>query len=425
MNKMSTVEMQIAERARRHEVLTNLHNFIDEDFLQESFATLNKEGASGVDNVDWHAYNENQDTQIRELHTAFKSGRYRAPHIRRIYIPKESGGERPLSLPTVEDKILQKAVSKILTPIYEQIFYQGSYGYRPGRSPHQALDELFKEVSWQGKCYVIDADMQNYFGSIDHQRMQEFLSLRIRDRVVTRMIGKWMKAGIMEEGRVEYPKEGTPQGGVISPLLSNVYLHYALDEWFNKQVQPLLRGQSTLIRFADDFVLLFSDKSDAQRVMKVLPKRLGKYGLTLHPEKTKLIELDKDEGQKAETFDFLGFTHYMGKSRKGKRILKRKTSSKKLRGATKRMTVWIKRNRHLPLPELIKMLNSKLVGHYRYYGMTFNIRSLNVFHHLVKRQLYKWLSRRGGKKRITWEKFEVMMTEWLPLARPKIYHGYS
>ena len=424
---MLTVEMQIAARARKYaeEPITNLHHFIDLEVLHHSLDSLNKDGASGVDGQHWKDYDARRDELLGVLFTAFKSGRYRAPNIRRVYIPKGDGGRRPLGMPTVEDKILQTAVNKVLTPIYEQIFYSSSYGFRPGKSPHQALEQLFTEVSFKGKRYIIDADMRNYFDSINHGRLREFLSQRIRDRVVTRMINKWLKAGIMEQGRVHYPEQGTPQGGNISPLLSNIYLHYVLDEWFIEQVQPLLKGSSTLIRFADDFVLLFSDKSDAKRVLKVLPKRLGKYGLSLHPDKTKLIELVRGEVQGPRTFDFLGFTHYVGKSRKGTRILKRKTSSKKLRGSLKRTGEWIKHNRHQSTRSLITQLNRKLDGHYGYYGITFNSGGLHSYFEQVRRLLFKWLNRRGGKRKLIWEEYDVLITRLIPLNKPKIYHNFS
>jgi RNA-directed DNA polymerase len=419
--------MQIAERSKKYRdtALTNLHSFIDRAMLEECFDSLNKKGASGVDGETWQGYNEIRGERIPELLNGFKSGSYRAPHIRRVYIPKGDGKLRPLGLPTVEDKILQTAVNRVLTPIYEQIFYDTSYGFRPGRSQHQALERLFKEVSMHGKQYVIDADMQNYFGSIEHQHLREFLGRRIRDNVTERMINKWLKAGILEEGQVKYPKEGTPQGGSISPLLSNIYLHYVLDEWFHEQIQPLLQGSSTMIRFADDFLLLFSNRRDAIRVLEVLPKRLGKYGLTLHPEKTKLVEVAGSSEAETGTFDFLGFTHYMGKSQKGNSILKRKTSSKKLRMSAKRVGEWIKLNRHRPVRELIAKLNLKLTGHYAYYGITFNSRGLNSFYETVKRMLFKWLNRRGGRNRLNWARFRRLITEWLPLSKPRIYHKYS
>lgn len=425
---MSTVEMQIAERARKYprEALTNLNQYVDVTLLKESLASLNKKGASGVDGETWEHYHARASERIPQLLAAFKSGEYRAPNIRRVYIPKGDGKtQRPLGLPTVEDKVLQTAVTKILTPIYEQIFHDTSYGFRTGKSPHQALEALFQEVSFKGKRYIIDADMQNYFGSIDHQCLREFLDLRIKDGVIRRMIDKWLKAGILEEGQVVYPKEGTPQGGTISPLLSNVYLHYVLDAWFKEQIQPLLKGKSFIIRYADDFLLGFSQLEDARRVMEVLPKRLGKYGLTLHPEKTRLIEMEKGKQQPGNTFDFLGFTHYMSKSRKGRPVLSRKTSSKKLRMSLQRMQTWIISNRHNGVTELIAGVNLKLKGHYGYYGITFNSRKLNSYFHQTKRILHKWINRCGGKPVWNWERFTKLITVWMPLDKPRIYHSYQ
>lgn len=424
--KMSTVEMQIAERCRRNpgEALTNLQQFIDEEFLEECLNILNKQSASGVDGQDWKTYNEERKERIPELLKGFKSGSYRAPYIRRVYIPKGDGKQRPLGLPTIEDKVLQTAVSKILTPIYEGIFYDNSYGFRPGKSQHQALEELFKEVSYQGKRYIIDADMENYFGSINHQCLREFLNRKIKDGVIRKMIDKWLKAGVLENGQVVYPTEGTPQGGTISPLLSNIYLHYVLDEWFKEEIQPRLKGESFMIRYADDFLLGFTNEEDARRVMEVLPKRLGKYSLKLHPEKTKLLELDGSEKDVQRGFDFLGFTHFMGKSRKGKSILKRKTSGKKLKASLKRMNEWLRFNRHGRLEGVIAEVNLKLQGHYQYYGITFNGRQIRVYYEAVKRLIFTWTNRCGGRKKLSWSQFALRAEVWSPLLTPRICHSY-
>ncbi len=424
--KMSTVEMQIVERYGKYrgEALTNLHQFIDENYLHECFRLLNKASASGVDGQRWKDYDEQRKERVPQLLEAFRSGRYRAPNIRRVYIPKGEGKQRPLGIPNIEDKLLQTAVSRILTPIYEGIFYAGSHGFRPGKSQHAALEELFVEVSFKRKRYIIDADIQSYFDKINHVELRNFLDRKIKDGVIRKMIDKWLKAGVWEKGQVKYPTEGTPQGGSISPLLSNIFLHYVLDEWFEEQIKPCLKGESFLIRFADDFLLGFTNEEDALRVMEVLPQRFAKYGLSLHPEKTKLIKLDEDQGEAPKTFDFLGFTHYMDKSRKGQRILKRKTSKKKLRGALVRMNEWIKRNRHGPLEGIIVELNKKLRGYYQYYGVTFNSKQLRHYYEEVKQLLYKWTNRCGASTALTWERFSLRVDVWSPLAKPKIYHSF-
>ena len=426
MKKMSTVELQIAERARKFkgEALHNLHHFIDAQWLQESYEKLNRKSAKGIDGKTWQQYGLELPERRESLLAEFKSGRYKAPALRRVYIPKDKHGQRPIDISTTEDKVLQESVRRVIEPIYEEDYKPFSYGFRPGRSQHQAIDYMFKKVSFEKMHYIIDADIKNYFGSIDHGTLREVLDERMKDGVVRRTIDKWLKAGIMDEGNISYPEFGTKQGSVISPLLSNIYLHYVLDVWFSEIIQPLLKGKSFIVRFADDCILGFTDKSDAERVMEVLPRRFAKYGLTLHPEKTKMIDLNSSRGETGRSFDFLGFTHYLGKSRKGNKILKRKTSSKRLTKAIVNISKFIKLNRHTKLGDLIAAINVKLRGHYSYYGITFNSRGVFAFYEQVKRCLYKWLLRRGGKRKWNWETFSKLIYQWNPLVKPFITHPY-
>lgn len=424
--EMSTVELQIAERARKYkgEALHNLHHYIDVPMLEEVYGNLNKRSASGVDEVTWEDYGENLAERLTSLENEFKSGRYRAPAVRRVYIQKDKHSQRPLGIPTIEDKVLQGGVRKVIEPIYEEDFKDFSYGFRAGHSPHQAVKQMFCKVSFEKMHHIIDGDIQNYFGSIDHTHLREFLDKRVNDGVIRRMIDKWLKAGVLESGNITYPDEGTPQGGVISPLLANIYLHYVLDVWFSEIIQPLLKGKSFIIRYADDFILGFSDKADAERVMEVLPKRFAKYKLTLHPEKTKLIDLTQSGGTSDRSFDFLGFTHYLGKSRKGKQILKHKTNTKRLSRAVSRMNDFIKSNRHIELRKLIAEINLKLRGHYSYYGITFNYKGIAMYYTEVTKLLLKWLRRRGGKTKWKWDNFPKLINEWCPLLKPYIANSY-
>ena len=427
MKVMLTLEMQIAQRAIKHkdEGLHNLSQFIDAELMERCYRQLNKNSTSGVDKENWYEYGIVAKERIPKLLTLFKTGNYRAPNIRRVYIPKGDGEKRPIGIPTIEDKVLQSSVRAVLEPIYEQEFKHFSYGFRSNRSAHQAIDYLTRQITFEGMRYIIDADLKNYFGSIPHVELRQLIARRVNDGVIRKMIDKWLKAGVLEEGQVTYPTAGTPQGGIISPLLSNIYLHYVLDTWFSEEIQPLLKGKSFIVRYADDFILGFSDQQDAKRVLQVLSKRFNKFGLGLHPEKTSLIDLDCERGEGARSFDFLGFTHYMGKSRKGKPILKRKTSKKKLRKCITQTDEWIKRNRHRKLTDLIGDLNVKLRGHYNYYGITFNTKGIRCFYNEIRRRLHKWLNRRGGKTIWIWERYDQLVNQWIPLLKPKIYHAFS
>jgi len=426
MKKMSTVKLQIAERARKFkgEALYNLHHFIDAPLLQESYEQLNKKSAEGIDGKSWLQYGLEFTERRTSLLAEFKSGRYRAPALRRVYIPKDKHSQRPIDIATTEDKVLQKGVLSAIEPIFEEDFKPFSYGFRPGRSQHQAIDYMFKKVSFEKMHYIIDADIQNYFGSINHGNLRDFLDKRVKDGVIRRMIDKWLKAGIMKSGNIEYPEHGTQQGSVISPILSNIYLHYVLDEWFSEQIQPLLKGKSFIVRYADDFILGFTDKTDADRVMEVLPKRFAKYELTLHPEKTKLIDLNSKRGRTGRSFDFLGFTHFLSESRKGNKVLKRKTSSKRLTKAIVNISNFIRLNRHTKLKELLARINVKMRGHYLYYGITFNSKGICCYYVQVRRTLYKWLNRRGGKRKWNWESFSLLVDKWIPLVKPLIKYSY-
>jgi group II intron reverse transcriptase/maturase len=333
----------------------------------------------------------------------------------------------------LEDKVLQRAVVMLLEPIYEQDFDPGSYGFRPRRSAHQALEDLWKRTMDNGGGWILEVDIRKFFDTLDHAFLREFLQLRVRDGVLNRLIGKWLKAGVMEEGNVSYPDAGSPQGGVISPLLANVFLHYALDTWFRQEVQPRLRGRAHLIRYADDFVILFTHEEDARRVMEVLPKRFGKYGLTLHPDKTRLVPFDRpsrkaigcedDRKNGPGTFDLLGFTHYWGRSRKGGWSVMRQTASKRLSRAVRSIAQWCRDHRHRPVCEQHAILSQKVRGHYAYYGITGNARALKDFLCAVHRAWRKWLARRNRLREMTWERFNRLLRRYR-LPPPKIVHSY-
>jgi len=419
---MSTQQLRIAENANKHagEGLTNLHQYIDESWLETCMKEMNKHSATGIDKQTYFDYYLTREARLPDLLRRFKTGEYKAPPVLRAYIEKEDGKKRPLGLPTIEDKLLQGAVRGVMEPIYEQIFADFSYGFRPGKSPHQALERVWKEIMSKNIRVILDLDIQNYFGSIVFQILRELLDKKVKDGVIRRQIDKWLKAGVFEDGAVHYEESGTPQGGAISPLLSNIYLHYVVDEWY-KEIVPLLKGNSFMVRYADDCILGFEREEDAHRVMNVIGKRFAKFGLTLHPEKTRVI--DFSPSNKEATFDFLGFTHYWSKSKKGFLIVKRRTSKKKLKKAINTMTDWIKTNRHQKVSKLIPKLNSKLKGHYGYYGITFNFGGIAEFFQETKRTLFKWLNYRGGKG-WSWEYYHKFVTEYIPIAKPRIVHSY-
>lgn len=370
-------------------------------------------------------YAVNLEANLSNLHERLRKQQYFAPPVKRAYLEKEDGSQRPIGMPVFEDKVVQRAVVMLMAAVYEQDFYDCSYGFRDGRSPHQALTALRNRCEWGNIKLVVDADVTGFFDNIPKGPLLKVIQQRVNDGGILRLIGKWLNAGVLEGEELFYPEKGTPQGGTISPLLANIYLHEVLDGWFEKEVKPRMKGLCHLIRFADDFVIGCEREEDARRIMAVLPKRFGRYGLTIHPQKTKLVKFGrpklKDDGKSNGTFDFLGFTHYWAKSRKGTWIVKRKTAAKRLRRAGKRVWEWCRQNRHTPMLEQCKTLGSKLRGHYQYYGTRGNHASLRVYYQHVQRAWRMWLDRRGGKKRMTYARFE-QLTAVYPLPRPRIVH---
>ena len=421
---ISTRQRKIVALARKEPkmALTTLAHHIDTMWLAEAYRRTRKNGAVGVDGVTAKQYEQRLGENLEELLSRFKSGRYRAPPVRRVHIPKGGRGEtRPIGIPTLEDKVLQRAV---LEPMYEQDFLPCSYGFRPGRSAHQALEALWRGLMETGGGWVIDLDIRRYFDSIDRSQLRILLDQRVRDGVIRRALGKWMKAGVMESGTVQYPEAGTPQGGVISPLLSNLYLHEVLDHWFEHTVKPRLEGRAFVIRFADDAVLAFEREEDARRVLAVLPKRLGKYGLQLHPDKTRLVDF-RPSGtgvSGGRSFDLLGFTHYWGRSRKGRWTIKRKTAKGRLASAVRRVGQWCRERRHRPIPEQHAALARQLTGHFAYYGITGNGAALVRFHGQVVRRWFKWLSRRSNRSCSDWAHFRRLLIRY-PLPPPRVVHS--
>lgn len=417
----------IAEQAKRRPkmVFTTLAHLIDVELLREAYKRTRKDSSPGVDGVTAKEYGANLEANLSNLHERLRQQRYYAPPVKRTYLEKEDGSKRPIGMPVFESKIVERAVVMLLGAVYEQDFYDCSYGFRPDRSPHQALSEIRKQCALGNTMTVVDADVSGCFDNIPKGPLLEVIGQRVNDGGILRLIGKWLNAGVLDGIELFYPEKGTPQGGVISPLLANIYLHEVLDEWFEREVKPCMKGRCFLIRFADDFIIGCELESDAQRIMAVLPKRFGRYGLTIHPTKTKLVKFSrpklKDEGAGNGTFDFLGFTHYWARSQKGNWVVKRKTAGKRLRRAGKRVWQWCRRNRHIPMREQSKMLSLKLRGHYQYYGIRCNYEALRAYHAQVKRAWRSWLNRRGGKKRMTCERFAHLLTVF-PLPRPRIVH---
>jgi RNA-directed DNA polymerase len=434
-DNVSTTQDRIAALARRHAGtgLDNIHPFMDLEWLREAYQRTRKDGAPGIDGVTWEDYGKHLESNLRSLLDRAKSGSYRAPPVKRVYIPKGTGGEtRPIGIPTLEDRVLQRAVLMLLEPIVEREFLDCSYAFRPGRSAHQALQRIWRGTSVEGMTWVVDVDIRKFFDSLDHECLRVMVHQRVRDGVVKRLIGKWLQAGVMEAGDWHAAEEGTPQGGVISPLLANLYLHDVLDLWLKHVVPPYLRGKVFLARFADDLVIGCEQREDAEMLMRVLPKRLGKYGLTMHPEKTRLVDfrppVTRDgknrEGDPPGSFDFLGFTHYWGLSTGGRWVVKCKTMSKRLTRAVTAISAWCRKVRHRPIREQHKDLCRKVSGHYAYYGITGNSKCITNFVHEVRRRWRYWLDRRGGKRRLTWVRFLEKILANLPLPPPRIVHSY-
>jgi RNA-directed DNA polymerase len=399
--------------------------------MLEAYRLTRRGGAPGIDGVTAADYEVNLEANLLDLLERIKSGRYRAPPVRRAYIPKADGSQRMLGIPTFEDKVAQRAITMVLEEIYEQDFLSCSYGFRPGRSAHQALRTL-QNVLWAKRLYwVLDVDIRKYFDSIPHSQLRAFLDQRVTDGVIRRMIDKWLKAGAVEGGLLHRTTEGSPQGGVISPCLSNIFLHHVLDEWFETVVKPRLRGECVLVRYADDALMAFDNIVDAERVLSVLGKRLARYGLTLHPDKTRLVDFRPKRLQGVRhprtdgtAFDFLGLTHVWGRSRKGKDMVRQVTAKSRFARAVAAVDDWCRKHRHWSLRDQHRHLSSMMRGHFAYYGVGGNGRRLCWFANQVGRIWRRWLSRRDRQSAVSWARFNEILRRH-PLPSVKILHGYA
>jgi RNA-directed DNA polymerase len=424
MKERSTVQtslLGIAKKARseRRYRFRNLYRELNEEMLHDSWRLIRKDAAYGVDRVSAAEYEANLEENIRQLVERLKGKSYRAKLVRRHYIPKGDGKLRALGIPAREDKLLQLAVKRLLEAIYEEDFLPCSYGYRPRRGALAAVDQLTVKLQFGSYRYVVEADIKGFFDNISHEWLMRMLAERIDDQAILRLIKKWLKAGVLDtDGQVIRPEDGTPQGGIISPLLANVYLHYVLDLWFAKVFRRRGRGEAFLVRYADDFVCGLDKEEDAQRFYQELEERLGKFGLEVAAAKTRVIPFSRYR-RRETSFEFLSFEFRWGTDRKGQARLKRRTSRKKFRGSIKRAAEWCKKNRHLRMTEQCKRLNAKLRGYYNYYGVNGNYASLNEFYHQLKRLHLKWLNRRSQRPSYTWEGY-LALTQHFKLARPRI-----
>jgi group II intron reverse transcriptase/maturase len=412
----------ISEKASKdkHHRFGDLYRRLNQDALRICFLRLRKDAASGVDGVTFKEYEKDLENNLANLVERLKRKAYRARLVRRKYIPKGNGKLRPLGIPVLEDKLLQMAATQILLAIYEMDFLPCSYGYRPGIGAQEAIKDLREELQWQGHHFVVEADIKGFFDNLRWEWLEKMLAQRINDEAMMNLICKWLQAGILEEdGKVIHPQTGTPQGGVISSALANIYLHYALDLWFEREVQPKQQGRCRMIRYADDFVVCFQYRHEAAAFEKAMKERLAKFGLEVAADKTKMLRFGSNGGKYNGRFDFLGFEFYWEFDRQGKPRVKRRTATKKLRAGIQRMTEWIKKRRHQKLNHTMKTLNAKLKGTWNYYGIIGNSRRMQMFYNATCRTLHKWLNRRSQRKSMTWSAFQRMLKRF-QVPQPRI-----
>ena len=429
-----TKQRRIAEIARQRpqERLSALNHYLDIEWLREAYDRVRKDSAPGVDGQTVGQYGQDLENNLHSLLHRAKGGTYIAPPVKRVHIPKDERETRPIGMPTTEDKVLGRAVVMLLEPIYEEAFYDFSYGFRPGRSAHQALAAFWQQATGLGMRWVLEVDIRKYFDSVPRQRLLELVGTRIGDGVVLRLLSKWLHAGVMEAGQLHYDEAGTPQGSVLSPLLSNIYLHEVFDRWFAEVVRERMVGQVAAVRYADDLVIGFTHRHDAERLYRVIFKRFEKYGLKLHPEKTRLVPFGRPERVGPDgsgphspgTFDFLGFTHYWGKSRKGYWVIKRQTAAKRLRRTLRAIGDWCRTNRHRGMFDQFRELVRKLEGHYAYYGITGNGPSLNQVRTEAIQLWHKWLRRRSRESQaMTWERMNQLLKELFVFPYARVVHS--
>lgn len=408
----------------------NLMHLINEDSLRECFNRLNKNKAAGIDKITKEEYGKDLEANLQKLVIRMKRMSYRPQAVRRTYIPKSGGKWRPLGIPSLEDKMVQMAFARILEAIYEVDFCDNSYGFRKGRSCHDALARINSRLMVRPVNYIIDTDIKGFFDNVDHKWLKRCIEVRVADKKFIRYIVRFLKSGVMENGKFRSTEKGTPQGGVISPILANIYLHYVLDRWFKRDVQTNCKGYTDLVRFCDDFIICAQYKEEAYRLFKLIKQRFEKFGLALAKEKTKIVEFGRfaverrlKEGKRAETFNFLGFTHYCSRSYSGKFKVGRKTEKKRYRRGLKNIQDFVRNHRNLlKLEEIWKRVKSMLVGTYRYYGVNENSRSLWKFRYEVIRILFKWLNRRSQRRCFDWVKFNLFLKRH-PLPEPRIYNN--
>ncbi len=431
-NLLSGLE-RVREAAKRKspERFTALLHHVTVDLLREAYLKLNPKASPGVDEVTWKEYGQGLEERLADLHAEVHSGRYHAKPSKRIYLPKPDGKQRPIGIAAMEDKIVQQAVCWVLEQIYEEEFLGFSYGFRPGRSAHGALDAIWVGIMQRKVNWIVDADVRSFFDNVDHGWMRKFLEHRIGDQRLLRLIQKWLRAGVSEEGEWSKTAVGTPQGAVISPLLANIYLHYVLDLWVQRWRKQEAKGEVIIVRYADDFVLGFQDREDAERFLRALEGRMQKFGLEVHGEKTRLIEFGRyasanrerrGEG-KPETFDFLGFTHICAVTRNGRFTVKRHTIAKRLRRKVREVSVKLREMRHGPLPEQGKWLGQVIRGYFNYHGIPGNRKALDAFRTILARSWFRSLRTRSQNARhLTWDRMQILIGRWLP--KPRTVHPY-